>query len=202
MSLEGLPNLSVHHQWVYVVGRIVVESVNVDARLRALLATLNGRMDRDALREAAPQWSTTLAGCKNHLAQVPFSEKTWAAVMAVVNDADAAWNERNRYVHDLLVETIAADDQPHPDAAAFDGKHPRLRVRLASDRKGGAPDAQVVSLDQAVALVHQLVAVGWRLRGAQGHLAGATTWNDLLFGHVTGDWDGSAGWTSDEDDDN
>lgn len=201
MNLQGLPKLSARHLWVYIVGRIAIESTNVDARLRALLAVLNGRMDRDALLEAAPPWTTTLTNCKARLNVMPYSEKTRDAILTAINDADAAWNERNRYVHDLLVESIAADDTFHPEATALPGKENRLRVRLARDKKGIAPNAQVVSLGQAVELIHQLVAVGWRLRAAQGHLVGATTWNGLLFGYVTGGWDGSAEWASDDDDD-
>jgi len=201
MSLEGLPNLSVHHEWVYVIGRIVVESVNVDAQLRTVLATLNGREGRDAVLEAAPDWSSTLKNCKRLLAVMPYGGKTRSAVLSVLDDADSAWNERNRYVHDLLVETIDIEDDIHPGAPARGGAHPRLRVRLSRDRKQLAPIAQVVSLEQAVTLVYQLVAVGWRLRGVQGHLKGVASWNSVLFGHVTGEWDGSAEWISDDVDD-
>ena len=193
--------MSADHQWVYVIGRITIESANVDARLRALLATLNGRVDRDAFLDPASPWTATLTGCKKRLDTMPYSEKTRTAVLGVIADADAAWNERNRYVHDLLVETIVAEDAVHPDATLTPDGHARLRVRLARDKKKVAPDAQVVSLDQAVSFVRQLVAVKWRLQGAQGHLAGRKTWNGLMFGHVTGEWDGNASWISDDDDD-
>ncbi|WP_138946757.1 hypothetical protein [Plantibacter sp. M259] len=186
---------------MYIVGRIAVESVNVDARLRAVLAALNGRTDRDALLEASPPWTTTLTNLKARLNVMPYSAKSREAILKAISDADAAWNERNRYVHDLLVESIAADDELHPEATASPRREDRLRVRLARDKKRSAPDAQIVSLDQAVELTLQLVAVGWRLRAAQGHLAGTTTWNGLLFGYVTGNWDGSAEWVSDNDDD-
>jgi hypothetical protein len=203
VNLEGLPRLSAHHRWVYVVGRIVVESVNMDARLRALLATMRGRTEPDAVLEAAPPWNSSITNCRKLLPGIA-NDTTRTAIATILDEADRAWNERNRYVHDMLIDKIAADDDSYSRAVGSKGEDQRLRRRLARDTKGGAPDAQVVSLDHAVELVQQLVSATWRLQAARGYLAGRTTmWSALLFGHVTGEWDGSAEWVSgkeDEDD--
>lgn len=192
--------MSAHHQWVYVVGRIVLESVSMDARLRALLATMRGCMEPDAALGAAPPWNSSMTDCRKLLPGLA-SDTTRAAIATVLDEADRAWNERNRYVHDMLIDKIAVDDDSYPTVVGSTGEHQRLRRRLARDTKGGAPDAQVVSLDHAVKLVEQLVSATWRLQAARGYLAGRTSmWSALLFGHVTGNWDGSADSISGDED--
>lgn len=201
MNLEGLPHLSARNRWVFVIGRITVESVDMDAKLRELLATLTNRTDRAAILDMSQSWTATVTECKQRLAGVPFHADAQSAIGAVLDDASAAWNQRNRYVHDLLVDKIASDNHESPVVVGSKGHDQRLRLRLSRDKKGNAPDSEIVSLDHAVGLVHQLVAVTWRLRAARGYLAGSTMWNGALFGHVTGDWDGSASWVSDDDND-
>lgn len=111
---------------------------------------------------------------------------------AVLDEADHAWNEQNRYVRDMLIDKIAADDDSHPTVVGSKGEDQRPRRRLARDKKKGTPAAEVVSLDHAVELAEQLVAATWRLQAARGDLLGRTSmWCPLLFGHVTGVWDGS-----------
>lgn len=202
MNLEGLPRLSAPNRWVYVVGKIVVESVSMDARLRALLAIMRGQTEPDAALEAAPPWNKSITDCRELLPAIA-DDTTRAAVAAVLGEADHAWNERNRYVHDMLIDKIAADDDSYPTVVGSKGDDQRLRMRLARDKKGGAPAAEVVSLDHAVELVEQIVSATWRLQAARGYLLGRTNmWRPLLFGHVTGVWDGSVEWISvDEDDD-
>jgi hypothetical protein len=198
VDLEELSRLSARDRWIYVVGRIAVESVNLDGRLRALLAALKGQSGRDALLEAAPAWSQTAADCRKHLGGRALDDRAHAAITVILDGADRAWDERNRYVHDRLVETMQANFDSAPPELVREGA--RLRVRLARDRKRVAPDEELVSLDQAVALVLELVALTWQLRVVENHLGGATAWNGLLFGHDTGCWDGSAEWISGDDD--
>lgn len=202
MHLEGMPRLSAHNRWVFVVGRITIESVDMDAKLRELLATLTKQKDaRMAILDMRQSWTATLSDCRNLVTQLTSDADAQKAIDAVLDAAADAWDRRNRYVHDLLVDAIHLDDSRSPVVLGRRRPDQRLRVRLSRDKKGGAPDSEVVSLIDAVELVHQLVAVTWRLRAARRYLTGSTTWNGLLFGHVTGHWDGSASWVSDGDDD-
>ncbi|MDY1003659.1 hypothetical protein [Curtobacterium sp. CFBP9011] len=185
---------------MYVVGKIVVESVSMDARLRALLAVMRGDIEPDAALEAAPAWNKSITDCRELLPSIA-DDTTRTAIAAVLDEADHAWNERNRYVHDMLVDKIAADDESYPTVVGSKGEDQRLRRRLARDKKRGAPAAEVVSLDHAVELVEQLVAATWRLQAARGYLLGRISmWRPLLFGHVTGVWDGSVESISADDD--
>ena len=116
-----------------------------------------------------------------------------AAIGAAIDSASAAYDERNRFMHDLLVADI--DDELLPDAERIKQEGDRYLLRLVS--KAGVAGVSVVTLDEAIGVVLTLSAETWRLRAARGYLAGRTTWRSLLLGAVEGEWDGTANWTYD-----
>jgi hypothetical protein len=201
VNLEEMRHLTTRDQWVYVVGRIAVEAVDLDAQLRALRTVLAGESGRDATLAGPAAWSVTMAACQRHLATFDLDDRSRAAIGSVLDAADTAWQQRNRYLHDLLVDTIQADEDRAPVAPGRRTGDRRLQRRLSLDPKGLAPNDVIVSLSHAVDLVLEIVAVGWRLRSARGYVEGSTMWSDTLFGHITGNWDGSADFYSDDEDD-
>lgn len=201
MNLEEMPHLTTRERWVYVIGRIAVEAVGLDAQLRALRTVLAGETGRDATLAGPAAWSATMTACRRHLATFDLDDRSRAAIGSVLDAADTAWQQRNRYLHDLLVDTIQADEENTPVARGRRTGDRRLQRRLSRDPKGLAPNDVIVSLNHAVDLVVEMVAVGWGLRSARGYVEGATMWSDTLFGHFTGNWDGSADFYSDDDGD-
>lgn len=169
----------------------------MDAALRGVHAALRGRDDRDALLDGSAMWGKVIQECRQMLeAFTPLDDEMRNAIRSAIDAATAAWDERNRYMHDLLSARIEGDDDPatpvEPRAA-----DDRYRLRLA--RQKNAPEVESVSLDDAITLVESITAAMWRLRAARHYLANGS-WRSMLLAHVEGDWDGNAGWvTPDED---
>lgn len=199
MEIDELRHMTSADRWVFVRGRIATEAVDMDAALRGVHAALRNRHDRDALLEAKPAWSTTLTQCKAELQTRGLSDEMRDAAVHVLDDAGRMWNERNRYMHDLLVVSIDIDDAP-PVFTEPRAEDDRYLLRLA--RVNDAPESVSVSLDSAIQLVLELVAVTWRLRALRFYLAKESGgWRGMLLGHVEGVWDGTADIVSNDDDD-
>lgn len=135
------------------------------------------------------------------LASRDLDEAIRQAIDSALTDAGNAWNSRNRYMHDLLVETIDIDDEPPTVEVSPRAADDRYRIRLS--HKKGAPAYESVTADDVVELIRDLVAARWRLRAARIFPAtGSDVWRGMLTGSVQGEWDGNAGWVggSDEND--
>ena len=59
-----------------------------------------------------------------------------------------------------------------------------------------------MSFEEMTSLVTEIVGVTHRLRAAAMHIAaeGSSSWSELLYAHVEGEWDGSANWIGEDDD--
>lgn len=194
MELEELNALPHADRWTFVRGRIAEAAVELDAALRGLHAQLRGLDTREALLSAAQNWTTVANECRTMLACASVDNPAIrASIGSAIDSAAAAYDGRNRYMHDLLVADIDDELIPDPDRIRQNGDRYLLRLT----QKSGVPGVTVVTLDQAVAVAIRLTAETWRLRAARGYLAGRTTWRSLLLGSVEGDWDGSASWTYD-----
>lgn len=194
MELSQIESLDHSDQWTVVRGRIAEGSIELDAALRGLHAQLRGLDTREALLAAPQNWANLAGQCRTMSACAPVADRRiHAAIGAAIDSASAAYDERNRFMHDLLVADI--DDELLPDAERIKQEGDRYSLRLVS--KAGVPGVSVVTLDEAIGVVLTLSAETWRLRAARGYLAGRTTWRSLLLGAVEGEWDGTANWTYD-----
>lgn len=133
--------------------------------------------------------------CSDRLSTHDLDDTMRSVIQAALDDAGRAWNYRNRYMHDLLVESIDIDDEPPTIQREPRAEDDRYRLRLA--RKKNAPEHESVSLDDAINLVYALVAARWRLRAARSFLINhSDVWRGMLVGHLQGGWDGNADWIS------
>lgn len=201
MELESLQSWDPSDRWVFLLGRVAEDSVAMDAGLRGVHAALRNRHDRESLLSAPASWGATLRECQEMLASRDLDEAIRQAIDSALTDAGNAWNSRNRYMHDLLVETIDIDDEPPTVEVSPRAADDRYRIRLS--HKKGAPAYESVTADDVVELIRDLVAARWRLRAARIFLAtGSDVWRGMLTGSVQGEWDGNAGWVggSDEND--
>lgn len=197
MDLEQLRALPASDRWVFVRGRIVSESIDMDAALRGVHAALRGRDDRSALLDASAMWTNAVKDTRRRLdAFEAIDDDMRGFIHSAIDAAAEAWEGRNRYMHDLLATRIEGDDEPGatPEPRAEDD---RYRLRLA--RSKDAPEVESVTLDDAIGLVEAIVGAMWRLRAARQYLARGS-WQSMLRGHVEGDWEGNASWIGSDDD--
>ncbi|WP_417512548.1 hypothetical protein [Microbacterium sp.] len=196
MDLDQLRKLPASDGWIFMRGRIATEAVNLEAALRGVHAALRGRNDRSALLAAPESWGQLAKKCGELLdAYEPLDAAMRESIRAALDDAVAAWRERNRYAHDLLVARLTTDDDPL-DPQPPRAEDERYRLRLAY--RANAPEVESVSLDDATALVAGIVAATWRLRAARSFLADGS-FASMLRNPVEGDWDGNASWWSTDD---
>ncbi|MDQ0894851.1 hypothetical protein [Agromyces ramosus] len=192
MDLEQLAELPLSDQWTFVRGRIAEASVELDAALRGLHAQLRGLDTREALLSASQNWTIVADQCRTMIACAPVPNAAiHSAIGAAVDSAAAAYDERNRYMHDLLAADVADELIPDPNRIKQTNDYYLLRLT----QKAGVPAVTLVTLGRAIEVVLTLSAETWRLRAARGYLAGQTTWRSLLLGDVEGGWNGTVTWT-------
>lgn len=152
----------------------------MDAALRFVHAALHGRRDVDAYLDAPDYFSTNARECKrlirNHADLDPAVR---LAVNKAISAASATYTRRNRYVHDLLRESLV---------------DPNWEIARLSRQPEGAPEFESVTFDDMVDLVRQLVTAKWRLRGCALYILNRG-WESIALGDVAGEWDGSASST-------
>jgi len=199
MDLDVLLELSPSDRWTFVRGRIGTEAVHMDAALSGVHAALRDRHDREALLEAPESWGAKMRECNDRLAARSVPAPLRAAMEYALRDAALAWRERNRYMHDLLVDRLDVDDAP---AELSETRADDARYRLRLSRKKDVPETVSVSFDEAVDLVCKLVSATWRLRATRHCLSNVSSvWRSMLLGAVEGDWDGTASWVTSSDSD-
>ncbi|WP_454172192.1 hypothetical protein [Microbacterium maritypicum] len=192
MNLKQLRKLPASDQWTFVRGRIAESSVELDAALRGLHAQLRGLDSREAMLSASKNWSIVADQCRTMMPCAPVPDRNvHVAISSAIDSAAAAYEERNRYMHDLLAADVDDELVPDPDRIRQEGDY----YLLALATKSGGPGVTLVTLDRAIDVVLRLTTETWRLRAARGYLAGRTTWKSLLMGVVEGEWDGTANWT-------
>lgn len=192
MDLDRLDELIPSDQWTFLLGRIAEGAVELDAALRQLHAQLRGLNTREAVLAAPQNWTRVAEQCRAMLACARVEDRdTHAAMSAAIDIATAAYDERNRFMHDLL--TADVDDELLSDRQRIRQQGDRYLVRLT--HKAGTEPVTPVTLDHAREVATTLVGAKWRLRAARGYLSGQTTWRTLLLGHLEGGWDGNATWT-------
>lgn len=111
---------------------------------------------------------------------------------AAIAEAVAAYAERNRFMHDALVDTGDAWDRVNMD---------RSRANRPPDRQVDLPDFE----DAHRRLLH----AGWRLRALKAVVQTANNpssevrfrspWRDMLTGRFRVDEDGNASWSYPDD---
>ncbi|KIP89885.1 hypothetical protein [Microbacterium algeriense] len=200
MDRDQLKALPASDRWVFVRGRIVSDSVDMDAALRGLHAALRGRDDRKALLDAPANWTEAVKKCRQLLDRYePIDADMRGAIHSAIDAAAEAWSERNRYMHDLLDARIQGEDDPSRIAENVEPRADDDRYRFRLARQKDAPEVESVSLDDAIREVESIVAAMWRLRAARNFLAYGS-WQSMLRGHVEGDWEGNASWVGSDDD--
>ena len=175
MDLDTLRGLAPADQQMLLLGRIVHETTRMDAALRFLHAALSGHTSTDGYLDAPDSFHMNAKACSSLVATHETLEPhTRAAFESSIEAGRAAYKQRNRYAHDLLRASMVGD--------GWD------RVPLSRQRHASPV---VVDAEGMIALVCDIVAATWRLRGAAMHTLGRG-WSGLALGAVEGDWKGDA----------
>jgi hypothetical protein len=179
VELHVLRALPVPDQQTFLIGRIAEETTRMDAALRMVHAALRGEHDIDAFLDAPNFFSSSARECKILVKEHPtLDADTRAAINHSVTFASQCYTRRNRYIHDVLTQDLLD--------RSWELSH--------LSRQPLGVQAEVVSFDDAVALVTDLVTATWRLRGCAMYALNRG-WGGMAFGEVEGDWDGTASYS-------
>lgn len=179
MELETLRALPAKDQQTFLLGRIASETTSMDAALRFVNAALRGQRNVDAYLDAPNFFSTNAKECRKLIKDHPeLTAETRTAVQGAVLAGSKAYTRRNRYIHDLLRRDLLDTS---------------WELAPLSRRPEGEPEFETVSFDEMVALVREIIAATWRLRGSALYILQGT-WEGMTFGAVDGVWDGSASY--------
>lgn len=181
MELEELRALKASDQATFMLGRIASETLRMDIALRFLNASLRGRKDIDAYRQAPQGFRANARECTSMINERgEISGHIRTAMLEAVEQAEKVYDHRNRYMHDHLREAMLQEG---------------WELARVSQPPKGTPEIISVTLDEMIYLVHDTIAATWRLRGGAMHLhRGESSWTDLLLGALEPEWDGSVGW--------
>lgn len=176
MELEELRRLPAADQQVFLLGRIAAETTSMEAALRFLHAALRGLRSLDAYLDAPTYVSSIIRECQTLAREhAELDAESQTAIRATLRSTKDAYALRNRFTHDLLREDL------------LDRSWELARLTRQPE---GAPDLSGTSFDDMVALVLNLIAAKYRLRGSAIFVLQGT-WRGLAFGSVQGEWDGS-----------
>jgi len=192
MEMEELAELDVDDQWLILLGRIAKETVWMETQLRGLHAWLHhGEAKREHLFTTPRAWRDLHKQTREKVASLPVESGIRDVILDTVAAAHKANDGRNKYMHRELVRHEQWDtEQPPPSKIPIYPPGGRLQIQISTT--SGIPAPEPVTLEQAHALVSELIGVGWRLRFARLHLESGGGWMSELTAHVTGTWDGNA----------
>lgn len=180
MRLSDLKLLEPADQQAFLLGRIGVEAVRMEVALRFLHSVLSGHRDFESFLDAPAFFSDTAKECMVKIRENPmFTTDERRAIRRAVKIARGLYTRRNRFVHDLLRTNLA--DRSQWELA---------RVARPTD---ASPDVMPIDSGEMVDFVRDLVAGAYRLRAAAMYIVteDSSLWEDGLFGHLDGQWDGT-----------
>lgn len=177
MELDAVRALPKDDQRVFLLGRIAMETTSMDAALRFVHAALRAEHGIDAYLDSPNFVSTAIKACRTLLnGRADLDDDIRAALKRTLGDAARLYARRNRYIHDQLRTDLMNQEWELAQLTrSVEGEHA----------------VESVSFDDAVALVLDLIAVTYRLRGSALYvLSGGRA--GMALGDVEADWAGSA----------
>lgn len=182
MDLDALRRLPTDDQQVFLLGRILSETTRLDGMLRFLHSALRNTgdgVDMLALYDSPDSFAVGAAGCLELIdGRNDLDDAARDCLRASVTAASRAYRRRNRFVHDLLREDFLQRGL---------WELSRLQRRVGEIE----PRTEVLTFDDVVDVVCELVSAVWRIRGAALYVA-TGRWDAYALGEVEGHWDGTA----------
>lgn len=177
VNLDDLEQLPTVDQHVFLRGRIVTETVAIEAEVRNLRVSLLRATSEEAFFAEEQSFSRMVEKCRAALTSRPdLGEQLHAVIGEALSEAKRLYDLRSRYLHDLLTANRDAT-----------GYH-----LLRMDKKPRKVDPTPTSTEDMIALIEQMSTAWWKLYAAVAvvHTRDAE-WEELLFGSMEGDWYGT-----------
>ena len=170
-------------QMTFLRGRILEATLSMEAVARYLHVRLSGGSDLEAAFQTPQPFQTLVSECAARAATCDrFVDQTSSLVMGAIDEAARLYERRNRFAHDALRLSLASEEQ---------WELSRL-WRPKRDLSEPVPEPEPVSAEEMVDLIHDLIRVTWRLRGALWCLSGAPRETSPYLTHpFEPNWDGS-----------
>lgn len=156
MDIDEVKGLPLADQMTFLRGRILEESLSMEAVARYVYVRLRGGSNLEEALDTPQQFKTLVADCSKFVPDCDrLSERIKPVVLAAIEDADVLYERRNRFVHDALRHDLLSEE-----------RWARVKLWRRKGEKGEpVPSPEPVSPEEMIDLVFELIRATWRLRG-------------------------------------
>ena len=183
MNLDVVRGLPVADQMTYLRGRILEAALSMEAVTRYLSVRLSGGSGVEEALHTPQHFGVLIAECaKDATRCVRFSDRTRSLAMDAIHEAAGLYEQRNRFVHDALRLSVLSEQ-----------RWERSKLWRPKREIGEPlPEPELVSVEEMVDLVFDLIRTTWRLRGVLWCLIGSSQEASPYLTHpFEPQWDGS-----------
>ena len=189
MDIDAVKTLPLADQMTFLRGRILEESLSMEAAARYVYVRLSGGSNLEEALDTPQQFKSLAADCSN---LVPgcgrLSEQIKPLALTAIENAALLYERRNRFVHDALRHDLIAEE-----------RWARFRLwRRKGEKDEPLPSPEPVSSEEMIDLVLALIRATWRLRGLLWSLTGTSQEVSPFLTHAfEPQWDGSVNVVND-----
>lgn len=183
MDIDAVKELPLADQMTFLRGRILEESLSMEAVARYVYVRLSGGSNLEEALDTPQQFKTLAADCSDFVSgREGLSERIKPRARAAIEDAAVLYERRNRFVHDALRHDLVSEQQ-----------WARFKLWRRKGEKGEPlPSPEPVSPVEMIDLVFELIRATWRLRGLLWSLIGTSHEVSPYLTHtIEPQWDGA-----------
>jgi len=183
MELSELRALPLKDQLTILRGRILEESLSMEAVARYVHVRLSGGSALEEALHTPQQYQVLIQECSDRVqTSVSLSAHNRQLALDAVEQSRTLYERRNRFVHDALRRSLLSEET-----------WARYKLwRKKSEKGDPLPDPEPVSADEMIELVFELIRMTWRLRGLLWTLLGSSGETSPYLTHpFDPQWDGA-----------
>jgi len=157
MDLDAVRTLQLADQMTYLRGRILESALSMEAVTRFLHVRLGGGSELEAALDTPQQFAKLITECRERALQCgQLNDVTRAPTLEAIAHAASLYERRNRFVHDFLRQSLTSEQRWERTGL----------WRPKSEIGNPLPEPELVSAEEMVELILDLIGTSWRLRGA------------------------------------
>ncbi|KAB1663359.1 hypothetical protein [Pseudoclavibacter sp. CFCC 13611] len=183
MDIDAVKTLPLADQMTFLRGRILGESLSMEAVARYVYVRLSGGSNLEEALDTPQQFKKLAVDCANFVSSSErLSKRIKPLAMTVIENAAVLYERRNRFVHDALRHDLISEE-----------RWARFKLWRRKGEKGEPlPSPEPVSSEEMIDLVFDLIRETWRLRGLLWSLIGTSQEVSPFLTHAFDpQWDGS-----------
>lgn len=189
MDIDAVKTLPLADQMTFLRGRILEESLSMEAVARYVHVRLSGGSNLEEALDTPQQFKTLASDYSNFVPGCErLSERIKPLALTVIESAAVLYERRNRFVHDALRHDLISEER-------------RARFKLwrrKGEKDEPLPSPEPVSSEEMIDLVFDLIRATWRLRGLLWSLIGTSQEVSPYLTHAfEPQWDGSVNVVND-----